>query len=93
MFQKPKPKTKLELAFDQALSDMQNHASDTKEYEIVLNRVQTLHKMKEAEKPSRVSADTWVLAGTNILGIAMILVHENSGLITSKALSFVHRAR
>jgi hypothetical protein len=93
MFPTPKPKSKLQVAIDEVLFQMESHPADSEEYAAMLNHVQVLHKMKEAEKPSRVSPDTLVLAATNILGIALIIRHEQFNNITSNALSFVNKAR
>jgi hypothetical protein len=89
----PKPKSKLEIAIDEILFQMGNQPPDSSEYGKLLERVEKLHKMKENEKPSRVTPDTWVLAATNLIGIAVIVHHEHINVITSKALSFVQRPR
>lgn len=73
----------------QATEELQVHEVTSEEYATVLERLGKLHKMRQDEKPNRVSPDTAVLAGANILGIMMILRHESLNVITSKALSFV----
>ena len=93
MFKYPKPKSKLELAIDEVLIDMSHHSPTTDEYGKLLERLQDLHKMKEDEKPSRPSSDVLIQCATHILGIAMIIRHEEINIITSKALAFVPRVR
>lgn len=93
MFLDPKPKSKLELAIDDVLSEMSNHSTTTEEYGKLLARLKDLHKMQADEKPSRVSPDMMVQSAVYILGIAMILRHEEFNVITSKALGFVPRLR
>ncbi len=93
MFLDPKPKTKLEIAINAVLDDMENHSPTTEEYGKLLERLKDLHKMKEAEKPSRPSSDVMLQSGAYILGIAMILHREEFNVITTKALNFVPRIR
>jgi hypothetical protein len=93
MFLDPKPKTKLDIAIDAVLSDMAHHSPTTEEYGKLLERLKDLHKMKETEKPSRPSPDVVIQSGAYILGIGMILHHEEFNVITSKALNFVPRIR
>lgn len=92
MFLDPKPKSPLQTTIDETLFQMQNHPATSDEFGTMLDRVKQLHKLGQEEKPQRVSPDTYVLAATNIIGIAMILRHEHLNVITSKALSFVRKA-
>lgn len=41
----------------------------------------------------KVSPDTLLLVGANILGLILILNYEKMGIVTSKALNFVLRGR
>lgn len=93
MFPDAKPKSKLQIAIDQTLIEMSNQSATSDEYGTMLDRVKVLHKMKEEERPSRVSPDTMVLAATNLIGIALIIRHEQFNVVTSKALSFVLKPR
>lgn len=87
------PEAQLVRTLEEALRDLRTHEPDSEEYATILDRVVKLHKLKEESKPSRVNPDTWVLAGTNLLGIIMILKHEQLNVITSKAMSFIIRPR
>jgi hypothetical protein len=93
MFLNPKPKTHLQVEIDNVLFQMAAHPADSDEYAVMLDRVKTLKKLQSEDKTQRPSADTMILATTNILGIAMILRHEQLNVITSKALSFVIKPR
>ncbi len=64
-------------------------ASDTYE----LKKRELNLREKEAEKPDRVSKETWALIGANIAGIVMIIGHEKFNVIASKALGFVMKSR
>ncbi len=93
MFTKPKPKSGLENAIDFALLDIVGRDPAGDDFARATDQIAKLHKMKEAETPSRVSPDTLVLAATNIAGIVMIIKHEHFNVITSKALGFVLKPR
>ena len=92
MFRK-KDKSSLELAIDRAFTQMYIHDVGSEEYLKRLDVVTKLHKLKEDEKTSNVSKDTLVLAGANLLGIFMIIKHENVNVITSKAIGLLFRPR
>lgn len=44
---------------------------------------------EEANKPNRVSADTWAMVGANLAGILLIVGYERVNVIASKAIGFV----
>jgi hypothetical protein len=89
-----KPPTPLAIAFDDAIRELKNHREDSKEYATILDRAVQLHKMKEEEeRTSSVSKDTLAVVGANLLGILMIIKHENVNVITTKAMSFVMKPR
>ena len=81
----------LDEAIERVLASMQNVETDSEEYGTLIGRLDKLHAMKIAEKDNRhrVSADTMLTVGANILGILMILGHERVNVVTSKALSFI----
>ncbi len=94
MFRKPTKKPPLNDAIDQALLElMRDHSPHTPEYSQAVDQIQKLHKLKEAEKPSSLSSDTLALCVTNLVGIVLIIRHEQLNVITSKALSFVPKVR
>ncbi len=72
---------------------LRGYDPNSEEYQKVLDDIVKLHKMKEAETPSPVSYDTIVLAATNILGIVMVLKHEQARIITSKAWNMIKTPR
>lgn len=89
MFPNPKPKSKLQIAIDEVLLDMRDHSPRSDEYKTLLDRLTELEKIQAEHKPYRPSPDTLILAAVNLIGIAMIIRHENLNVITTKALSFV----
>jgi hypothetical protein len=63
MFLDPKSKSKLQVAIDSTLFEMESHSASSEEFGTMLDRVKQLHKLKEEEKPSRPSPDTLILVG------------------------------
>ena len=93
MFATPKTKTKLEKEIDYAFEKLRDQTMTSEEYGTVLERFLKMHKLQAEIQPQRVSPDTVVLAVTNLLGIIMIIKHEHVNVISSKAMSFVHKPR
>lgn len=89
MFLDPKPKTELQKAIDEATAKMRMLPPTSDEYATIMERVSKLHKLREIESPRRVSPDTALMVGANLIGIVLVLHHEHVGVVTSKALSFV----
>lgn len=66
-----------------------NPTSD--EYNTMSEQLQKLYAMQNTRSDRRVSPDTLIMAGANLVGIAMIVGHERAHVLTSKAMSFVSR--
>lgn len=94
MFTKSKSEVLLDEEINRQLIKLKT-ITDPDEYRKAMDTVERLQKTKIAETRSspRVTPDTVVMAITNILGIAMIIRHENLNVITSKAMSFVPKTR
>lgn len=86
-------KTGLEEAIDDVLAAMKGKDKDSNEYEQLVDQLAKLHKLKEDEKPSRVTPDTLIVAGANILGIVLIVGHERAHIVTSRAKDFMLKLR
>ena len=89
---KPREKSKLDEEIERNLDSLRD-LGDPKEYDTILARLERLYKVKELEKPDRVSLDTWALIGANLLGITLIITHEYTNPITTKALNFAIRPK
>ncbi len=89
----PQTKTPVEKEIDKLFSNLRIAQPDSEEYATTLDRIAKLHKLKADSQPPRVSPDTLVLAGVNLLGIVMILSHERLNVITTKASSLVLKPR
>ena len=88
-----KEKTMLEKEIEAVLLDMKDMYVDSDEYEVALNHLSTLHEIKSKEKKWNVSPDTMAIVAGNLLGIILILKHEELNVITSKAMNFVIKGR
>ena len=83
----------IDLALERAIREMNRHEIGSAEYAKRLEIVSKLHKMREEEKPSSVSRDTILVVGANLLGIFVIVLHENVNVIASKALNLIMKPR
>jgi hypothetical protein len=92
MFRKPKTSTKLDEAIDALLEQIAGLPYDPKETPLMIDQVSKLEKLRSTQAP-RVSPDTLMIVGGNILGIVLILHFERVNVVTSKALAFVMKLR
>lgn len=91
--EKPRSQRMIESELDRTLVQMKTEMVNTEEYAKTLSLVERLHKMLDNDKPSSVSKDTLLMVGANLVGIILIIKHENVNVISSKALSFIMRPR
>jgi len=92
MFRKPKPPTQLDEAIDALLKQIAEKTYDPKETPLMIDQVSKLDKLR-TNHIQRVSPDTMLIVGGNILGIILILQFERVNVVTSKALAFVMKLR
>ena len=85
-------KSKLDLEIDNLLEQLNECDPYSENYPKLLKSLEELIKIKTNKKKS-ISPDTLLVVGGNLLGIMMILHHEQLNVITSKALGFVLRGR
>lgn len=74
-------------------SKMQILEPNQAEYEKLLEHLGRLYGLRAIERPKKVSRDTWAIAGTNLIGIAAVLLFEPTRVITSKAFGMIMRPR
>lgn len=91
--ERPKYQVMLEGEIERAIRDLNTHPTGSDGYVTTLAYVERLSQMIEDEKISRVSKDALVNAGASLLGILMVIRHEDVNVIASKALGFVIRAK
>lgn len=85
--------TGLELVYDQAVRELLFKQVGSEEYEKTLAQVAKIHGLLKDEKSARVSRDTLAVIGANLLGILMIIRHENINVITSRAMGLITQAK
>lgn len=92
-----KEKTKLEKEIDEVLAVMSGISQTSDDYMVLAGNLTELYsartKEQELERKNRVSPETVAVIAGNLLGIALILYHEQANVITSKALGFILRSR
>lgn len=87
------------MKIKQMILELSLKADETKnkEYEreetFALKKRELDLKLKELEKPDRVSKETWAVVAANLIGIGMIIGHERVNVIASKALGFIMKSR
>lgn len=84
---------KLEKAIDELLLDLATVNSDSEEYNTMIDQLAKLCALRDQTSRKRISSDTLVIVGGNLLGILLIVGHERANVVTSKALSFVLKPR
>lgn len=72
---------------------LKDHEVTSKEYSELLHRLGDLQKIRQDERPDRVSSDTLLMAGTNIIGILLIIRHEHLNVITSRAMNMISKTK
>lgn len=92
---KPKEKnSKLDPVIDDLISEMAGFDGGGELYSQAATNLKVLVEAKSMEtKQDRLSLDTIAVVAGNIAGIAMILLFEKNGIITSKSLSLLNRPR
>ena len=80
----------VELLFDEQLEGLLKEAKTLGDIEDVL---ELMEKRNELRNKRRISPDTIAIIGGNLLGILLILEHERSHVIATKALGFIIRGR
>ena len=89
----PKPKSDIDLALTTAFLELKTHPPTSSEYATVMDQIVKLNKMKNDNSSPCLSPDTLALAATNLLGLLMVIRHENVNVIATKAFSMVLKPR
>jgi hypothetical protein len=75
------------------LRELETTDPGSDQYEKLVERLNKLQKMRAEDRPERLSPNTAALVSANIVGILMIIRHEQVNFIASKALGFVMRLK
>jgi hypothetical protein len=63
------------------------------EYTKTMNEVERLYALKKQDTSRRIHPETALQVGANLLGIAVIVRHEQFNVITTKAMSMLPKIR
>lgn len=85
----PKMNTYVDSEIHRTVTAMKDLAIDSKEYATTVEQLSKLQKIRQEEKPDTLSADVALQAVASLIGIALIIRHEELNVITTKALSFI----
>ncbi len=88
---KPVDPTPLDELIDSIIERVRDH-DDPEQIATLVEQIVKLEKIRETTS-RRISPDTLATIGANLLGIAMILKHEQFNVITSKAIGFVSKLK
>lgn len=88
MFKRNPIKDRLDTEINQLLDLMGRENGYTDDYKSMANHVE---KLMELRKGETISKDTWLTVGTHIAGIVVILSHERTHVIASKAFGLVKK--
>lgn len=86
-------KTKLEVEIDRLETHLSNVDILDDDYELTIDRLKSLYELTDKKDKFKVSPDTLAVVAGNLLGIAIILKHEELNIVTTKALGFVMKGR
>jgi hypothetical protein len=91
-FTKKNKCTNLEMAINSVLKQMETVSPESQEYTQMAINLERLHSMKSKDK-LRLSPDTILIVAGSLVGTVLVLWFEKSGVITSKAVSWLVRGR
>jgi len=74
------------------LEKMSKVTPDSNEYTAMAKNLETLYSANSKSR-NTVSLDTIVTVAGSLIGIILIINHEQTGIITSKAMSFIIKGR
>lgn len=90
MFWKSETLQLLEEEINRNLAQLKFHEATSEEYQKRMDRLVQLYRMKEEEKSKFGSKDTLAVVFGNLVGIFMIIKHENVNVIVSRAMQLIH---
>ena len=92
-FLRPKGLNALDLEIERLVNQLGNTNPVDKDYKTISDNLKALCEAREKKNDRVISAETLVSVGANLIGLLVILNFEKTGVITSKALSFLWRGK
>lgn len=93
LFTKKDKRSKLEIGIDKLHDEILEMDEKDPTLEAKMNRLEKLYEIKSAVDKGKISKDTLVVVGGNLLGILLVLNFEKLGIVTSKAFGLVIKGR
>jgi len=93
MIFKPKKTDSLTKEMESIVTKMSQLEPNTDEYTAMAKNLATLYDAKSKVKDRKISWDPIVTGAFSLLGILIIVLHEDVNVITSKALGLVVKGR
>ena len=92
MFTKPDSTDQLLTeTIDRVMLDMKDEDPNTEKFALMTDQLVKLYALKHENRARRISPDTLATIGANLLGIGIIVGHERTHIVTSKALTFIRK--
>jgi hypothetical protein len=79
----------LDATITELMIDMKTRDGDSEEYATMLNRLERLNKLRKPSFREKISPDTLILVGSNLLGILIIVSYEHGHVLASRALNTI----
>lgn len=87
------PAKNLDTVINTHLAAMQAMKPADPEYPEMVKQLDTLYSLRNASAPKPISAGEKATIAANLLGILLVIKHEQVGVITTKALGFISKLR
>lgn len=81
----------LNETIERVMQDMKSEEPNTEKFAQMREQLTELYKIRNETRSRRVSPDTLATIGANLLGIGIIVGHERTHIVTSKALGFIRK--
>lgn len=83
------PKNDISVEVDRVVDFLSNQDPSTDEYTHAAQNLKTLCEARAKKQAFAIEPDILIAAGVNLLGIVLILRHEQFNVVTTKAMSFI----
>lgn len=94
MFKKNTKETKsIDLATEELIEKLRSLDPTTEQYAAAVKNYEVLEKAKSHKKDMSISPDVALTVGGNLVGILAVLNFERLGVVTSKAIGMVLKAK
>lgn len=94
MFKKNTKETKsIDLATEELIEKLRSLDPTTEQYSAAVKNFEVLEKAKSHKKDMSISPDVALTVGGNLVGILAVLNFERLGVVTSKAIGMVLKAK